>query len=435
MPSSPLPALANMDRADRADRDDRRLRFTFVITRYGPDILGGGEKHARDICERLARRGHDVRVLTTCARSYTDWRDVMPAGREMIEGVEVLRFPVDRGRVRPLDEIVKAVGAVAPSLPGVGRAWSATMGPRVSALLDRLPAEAASRDVLVFFSLLSTFAFDGLPRVGARSVLVPLVHEEAPIYFSIARRTLSLPAALLVNTEEERARIERVSRGKSAPIAIVAVGREEPAARDPSFVPPTQRPYILVLGRAAKARPIVAAWRALQSLADAPPIELAEGRRVTWREIDLVTVGEPSQAFARAPNVVQLPFVDDATRWQLTRNAIAIVNPSRHESLSLVLIEAWSCGVPVVVNAACDVTAGQVRRSRGGVTVDFSDPVAAARAIATALISSADRASMGSSGEAYVAARYDWDRVLDCYERVARTLRSGGSLVDLCASS
>lgn len=426
MPSRPH-SSASSPLADRADDGDR-LRFTFVLTRYGDGVLGGGEKHARDICERLALRGHDVRVLTTCARSYTDWRDAMPPGRALLGGVEVVRFPVDRGRIRPLDEVVKAIGSIAPSLPGVDRAWSATMGPRVRALLDRLPAEAASRDALVFFSLLSTFAFDGLPTVGARSILVPLVHDEAPIHFRIARATLASPAAVFVNTEEERARIERVSRGKSAPIEIVAVGREEPAPVDPSFTPPTTRPYLLVLGRAAKARPMVAVWRALQRLGDAPPIELSSGERVAWRDVELVTVGEPSAAYARVPNVTQLPFVDDATRWQLTRNAVALVNPSRHESLSLVLLEAWSCGVPVVVNAACDVTTGQCRRSRGGVAVDFRDPTESARAITEGLISSSDRAAMGRAGEAYVRARYDWERVLDAYERVARALRARSSV-------
>ena len=409
------------------------LRFTFVIGRYGAEILGGGEKHARDVAERLAGRGHDVRVLTTCATSYATWSNDLRIGRSTLSGVEIVRAPVLIGRLRPFDDVTKWLASQLRGVRALGRLWAVAQGPTVPSLLDRLPAEAASRDLLVFFSLLSGLTFNGLARVGQKSALVPLVHEEPPIYTRIARETLARPAALLVNTEEEWRRIARVTGGAAAPGAVVAVGREEPAPVDPAFAPPTRRPYLLILGRAGKTRPMISVWRALQARTDLPPIELAGGRRAAWSEVELVTVGEPSAMYARLPNVTQLEFVDDRTRWQLVRGATALVNPSRYESLSLVLLEAWSRGLPVVVNRRCDVTVGQCRRSGGGIAIDFDDPARGAIALAEGLASLDKRAAMGAGGDAYTRARYDWDRVLDAYEATARATRDGAPMREAIA--
>jgi glycosyltransferase involved in cell wall biosynthesis len=420
--------------ADAASGARGRLRFTFVIGRYGEAILGGGEKHARDVAERLAARGHDVRVLTTCATSYQTWRNELRLGRSTLHGVEIVREPVLVGRLRPLDDVTKWIASRLTGVRALGRLWAVAQGPTAPSLVDRLEGEAASRDLLIFFSLLSGLTFDGLARVGARSVLVPLVHEEPPIYTRIARETLARPAALLVNTEEEWRRIARVTGGAAALGAVVAVGREEPDPPDPSFVPPTSRPYVLILGRAGKTRPMLAVWRALQRRAGLPPLELEGGRRVPWTEVELVTVGEPSPMYERLDRVTQLPFVDDRTRWQLVRGATALVNPSRYESLSLVLLEAWSCGRPVVVNRRCDVTVGQCRRSGGGIAIDFDDPGAGAVALAEGLASAERRAAMAAGGDAYTRARYGWDRVLDAYEAAARAVRDGAPMRDALAA-
>src|SRR5882672_10651500 len=75
----------------------RRMKLAVVVQRYGADISGGAELHARYIAERLAHQA-DVRVLTTCARDYVTWRNELPAGPDTVTGVVVERFPVVRER-------------------------------------------------------------------------------------------------------------------------------------------------------------------------------------------------------------------------------------------------------------------------------------------------------------------------------------------------
>ena len=73
------------------------MRLAIVVQRYGADINGGAELHARYIAEHLARHA-EVRVLTTCARDYLTWRNDYPAGMDSVNGIAVERFPVDHER-------------------------------------------------------------------------------------------------------------------------------------------------------------------------------------------------------------------------------------------------------------------------------------------------------------------------------------------------
>ena len=54
------------------------MKLAVVVQRYGADINGGAELHARYIAEGLSKHA-DVRVLTTCAREYVAWRNEMPS--------------------------------------------------------------------------------------------------------------------------------------------------------------------------------------------------------------------------------------------------------------------------------------------------------------------------------------------------------------------
>jgi glycosyltransferase involved in cell wall biosynthesis len=145
-------------------------------------------------------------------------------------------------------------------------------------------------------------------------------------------------------------------------------------------------------------------------------------------DVHLVIVGERSPSCAAPAEHHSNGYVDDATRWEIVRGSTALINPSLYESLSLVLLEAWTVGRPVVVNARCDVTADLVRRSGGGLVVDFEDPDGAAAVIAAGLEHEDQRDEFGRRGEVFAGATFVWDRVLDEYEMAAKMVAHAGSL-------
>ena len=55
------------------------MKVAVVVQRYGININGGAELHARYVAEHLAKH-IDVEVLTTCATDYVTWRNELPSG-------------------------------------------------------------------------------------------------------------------------------------------------------------------------------------------------------------------------------------------------------------------------------------------------------------------------------------------------------------------
>ena len=85
----------------RREEAGKTVHVLLVTHRYGSDVHGGGERFLRGLATRLAARGHQVEVLTTCSRyfmaspnGYLLWDNYLPRGGEEDQGVMVRRFKV-----------------------------------------------------------------------------------------------------------------------------------------------------------------------------------------------------------------------------------------------------------------------------------------------------------------------------------------------------
>ena len=109
----------------------------------------------------------------------------------------------------------------------------------------------------------------------------------------------------------------------------------------------------------------------------------------------------------------------NSTRW-LPPNLL--VMPSYFESLSMVALEAWALGKPVLANGKCDVLKGQCIRSNGGLYYEGVDEF-------VATLSSLERnrwlsASLGRNGRQFYHEHYDWPvierKYLDMLDRLSK---------------
>jgi L-malate glycosyltransferase len=80
---------------------------------------------------------------------------------------------------------------------------------------------------------------------------------------------------------------------------------------------------------------------------------------------------------------------------------------SREESFGVAIIEAQSCGLPVVVSNAPGPKE-IVKQEVSGFIVDKEDPEAAAQAISMLIRNESLRIEMGNSGRDIVLEKYDW---------------------------
>src|SRR3954451_1854172 len=128
----------------------RRRRLAVVPARFGPGLVGGAEIVLAGIGQRLAERGHDVEVLTTCARDHFTWANDYPAGVTEEDGLVVRRFPavVDTpGQERA--EIEAAILAGSPVTLAQQQRWI-NDGVRVPELFHYLLDSGSSYDALLF---------------------------------------------------------------------------------------------------------------------------------------------------------------------------------------------------------------------------------------------------------------------------------------------
>ena len=390
-----------------APKDHRRMKLAFVVDRYGPDAPGGSERHCREFAERLAQRGHEVTVLTSCARDYVSWANAYPQGQEADGPVTVERFPVAAPRDpvvwRDLSRLVFA---------GLGseedeRRWFRENGPYVPGLLEYLERQRDGFDHFIFFSYRYHPTFAGLPVVSRRAILVPTAEEDPAIRLGVLRQFFGLPLGIIHNTLEEHQLLRSVTRETFPAFEIIGSGVAEAGPLPDASVLDrlgVRRPFILCLGRVDPNK--------------GSATLLAHFRRYVELEGDkvhLVLAGQPVMDVPPQPGVKVLGHVSEEERSALLHHMHALVAPSPFESLSLALIEAWMYGRPALVNGWCKVLRGQVTRAGGGL---YYDNAAEFREALRLLIDEPEMAErLGRQGREHARREYGWPVVTDRLER------------------
>ena len=145
------------------------MKVALAVQRYGVEVLGGAETLARRVAELIAP-DVDLTVLTTCAVDYLTWADNYEPGEDSVNGVRVLRFPVQEPRASKAFEAASERAYASPKDRERGRAWMHAQGPNAPRLLEHLREEGRGYDAVVFVTYLYATTADGLPLVADRSV-------------------------------------------------------------------------------------------------------------------------------------------------------------------------------------------------------------------------------------------------------------------------
>jgi len=393
------------------------MRLCFVIQRYGLEVAGGAELHCRWLAGRLAR-SHEVRVVTTCAVDYLEWRNHYPAGRTFVDGVPVLRHPVRRPRSARRFALISDLVFHEEHTLADERAWVVENGPESPALVRSLRG-MDDVDLFLFYCYRYYHSFFGLPAVAERAVLVPTAEEDPAVELPVFRSLFRAPQGVLYLTPEERSLVQGVSGNGSVPDAVVGSGVNVPPGwtsvdlRGRFGLEPGYLLYVGRIDRNKGADRLFAYYRRLrEDWPDAPPLALA---------------GSAALEIPGVPGIRYLGFVTEDEKFALLAGCRLLVMPSRYESLSVVVLEAWAMGRPVVVNSDCRVLEGQCVRSGGGLFYrGYGEFAAAVR-----LLSEQGElgARLGEAGRGYVESEYAWDVVEARTDRFLRGI-AGLAAVD-----
>jgi glycosyltransferase involved in cell wall biosynthesis len=381
------------------------VKVAAVVPRYGAEVIGGCETAVRELSEYLVQgTGVEVEILTTTAADSTTWAEHFRAGTTQEAGVTVHRFPVTSGRARDCDTRGAPLLARARHLTvAEQQEWLALQGPISPELVDAVASTDA--DVLSIHPYL--FWPDVAAHAAARVPVVfhPYAHDEAPLRLPLFAPLFEDSAGLVFQMGAERRLCERrfaiaARRAITLGLGVIAASGDVDEAR--TAVGLGDRPFLLCLGRVDNGKGVRLLFDWFAAYKERHPGPLA-----------LLYAGQVVHPLPPHPDVLVAGLVDDPVRWGLLRGAVTLVSPSVNESFSLVVLEAWVSGVPVVVNGRCAVTREHCERSGGGL---WFDGYAQFEAVIDRLVADDElRSALASRGAAYVDRSYRWPKLASRY--------------------
>jgi glycosyltransferase involved in cell wall biosynthesis len=421
------------------------LKIAFIVQRYGTEILGGSEYHCRLIAERLAPR-HQIEILTTCAQDYITWQNEYPEGTDRVRGVTVRRFANARTRdIHTFNRYSEWIFNHQHSREDELE-WLAQQGPWCPALLEYLQRNHHQYDVLIFFTYLYAPTVLGLKIAPHKSLLVPTAHDEPAIHLEIYRELFSQPAAIAYNTAVERRFLTTHFSIRAVEEEIVGCGvdlpqaqpyprtaandtdaddedGEEPAdERAPSFAPhlsdrgTTFRRRHRLHGPIALYGGRIDPGKGCEEL-----IEYFSAYIQGGGDASLVLMGVKLMPLPEEPFIRFAGRLSDQERLHALEAATIVVVPSPYESLSLLALEAFAVGTPVLANARSDVLVEHCHRSNAGLY--YADRDEFSEALTMLVADHRLRAALGRNGRDYVRKHYRWDVILSKYERMFGRLK------------
>jgi glycosyltransferase involved in cell wall biosynthesis len=394
------------------------VKLAVVVQRYGADISGGAELHARYVAERLARHA-EVSVLTTCARDYISWKNELPAGEETINGLHVHRFPVRRPRDTNDFGRQSTLVFTRPHSIHDELKWLDSEGPRSPDLIQHIRRVREDFDFFVFFSYRYYHAWHGARAVADKAVLVPTAERDDAIGVSIFAPVFRGVRALMYNSFEERALIQGIS-GRTGPGVVVGVGSEIPDRTQPWRFRKKfhiKQPFAIYIGRIDENKGCAELFSFFERYAVMYP-----------HGVDLVLVGSRVLDVPKHPRIRHVGFLSDEDKFDALAAADVLVMPSRFESLSMVALEAWALGKPVLANGQCDVLRGQAIRSNAGLHYENFEEFA--EALYTLEATGPLGGMLGRNGREFFRRHYAWPvierKYLEMFDRLTREPATSG---------
>ncbi len=407
------------------------MKIALIVQRYGTEILGGSEYHCRLVAERLARR-HKVEVLTTCARDYITWANDYEKGTDRVRGVTVRRFENALERdINSFNDYSNWIFNNSHSSKDEEE-WLKQQGPWCPSLIDYLEQHQASYDAFIFFTYLYAPTVLGLKVASKRSILVPTAHDEPAITLDMYRDVFHAPSAVAYNTGVERAFLQSKFSIAAKADKIVGCGVDLPAQYsngDTATRKEFRRNNNSGLTSKNHAQSAATSFRRRHRLYE--PFALYGGRidpgkgceeliahfgsyASKYGDATLALMGAKLMPLPEEPYIRFAGLLSENERLEALHAANVVIVPSPYESLSLLALEAFAVGTPILANARSDVVTNHCQRSNAGLY--YADQNEFLECLQLLMTNEDLRSSLGANGQAYVKANYEWDVIMDKYD-------------------
>jgi len=387
----------------------RKRRIAFIVPRYEPVSAGGAEVHAQRLAEKVKERGHNVEVFTTCARDHFTWKNFYEPGKKMINDIRVWRFRVNLNR--RADEFLAIQSRIDRRLDISGEEEIKWVKESVNSdeLYDYIAKYRRNYDCFIFIPYLFGLTYWGTQVCPEKSILIPCLHDEPFAYLKIYKDLFHRVKGLMCNTFPEIELAKELYRLPDEKITMVSLGFETGRRYNPENFRKKyalRAPFVLFAGRreGGKNTPLLIEY-------------FRTYKRYNKNDLKLVLMGtgEVNIPPEGRKEILDLGYLKEAgDKLGGFSAALVFCQPSVNESLSIVTMESWLSGRPVLVHHDCRVTRDNCRRSRGGLF--FKNYFEFEECLNFFLREKELADRMGENGRRYVEKNYSWPAVLDRFE-------------------
>jgi glycosyltransferase involved in cell wall biosynthesis len=381
-----------------------KKKIGIIVQRYGIEINGGAEYHARLIAEKMSQY-FEVEAFTSTARDYITWKPHYPNKCELVNNIPVHRFPVQKPRdPKTFGQIQNLIFHDEHTLTDELQ-WLEEQGPYFPELLDTLEKRDKEFAYYFFFSYRYYHSYHGVKRFKDKAVLVPTAEHDPVIYLRMFKDFFNMPGAIVYNSHEEKKMIHKISGNEKILGDIVGIGSEIPDRFNPQYFRDKyniREKYFIYIGRLDENKGVPELLRFYLRLLNEEAIDLT-----------LVLMGKSVIDIPRHPKIKFLGFLLDEDKFDALTGAEFLVIPSQFESLSMVTLEAWAVGKPVAANGRTEVLQDQCRRSNAGLWYTNYDEF---KKIILLLNENRElKEIMGRNGKHFFETHYSWPVIENKY--------------------
>jgi len=403
-----------------------KLNIAVVVQRFGKEVVGGAETHAKLLIEQLTNElKWQVTVYTTTAKNYSTWAPHFAPGRTEENNISILRFDVDQNR-SPLFGIYNKLYKILFHLPIpkkikilLENLWMYLQGPNSKLLEKQIFLDQSKYRLILFFTYLYPTTNQILPKISVPTVLIPTAHNELAFYFNTTKILFENASYIYANTNVEKNLITEHYPSVLKKTKVVGLGFDQKRQTPPNQKS-RQKPYLLYLGRIGRSKNVHTLAKYFSEFLSANPTS----------ELELVLAGEYDDGFhlSHHKNVTSLGYISDSDKDELLTNAVALVSASYFESLAMIVLEAIAVKTPVIAAEQCPLfreyaaTLSSVHSYRN--SAEFSTVLEDV----TSRRHTADLASAAESSLKWLKEHLAWHKVLTKYKSLEQDCSSKGEL-------
>lgn len=384
-------------------------KIGFVIPWYAENIPGGAEMETREVTKHLKAAGLDVEILTTCVKEFgSDWnKNFYPEGEEIVHNVPVKRFKVRKRDTRAFAAVnTKLMNGTVPT----AEEQQIFVDEMVNSpdLYKYIKKHSREYTAFVYIPYMFGTTYFGVKTCPEKAVLIPCFHDEAYVYMDVFRSLYSKAAGMIFNARPEYELTKRLYDIENMQTVVMGIGMDTDLTSDAAAFRKKfgiSEPFIIYAGRKDAGKNVHTLVKYFSEY---------RKRRVTDLKLVLIGGGEMQIPADVRDHVIDLGFVDRQDKYNAIAASEFLCQPSKNESFSLVIMESWLCGRPVLVHEKCAVTANFARESEGGLY--FNDYFEFEGCTDFFLSKKDTAAQMGRNGCAYVKKNFDWDIIVDKYK-------------------